>query len=155
MARVRAVAPKGQKIGLIACLVLGIVMLLIGCAATILIKVNEKRCTESVDGVVTELSEEKSKRGRSAVEITRYAPVFEYTYNGEEYREKSSFSSYFRPFAVGETVEIRVDPDDPSNFYVPEYKAPVRQGLMIVGAGLLFAALGALGLRTVKRRSQD
>jgi hypothetical protein len=68
-----------------------------------------------------------------------YAPVFRYTYNGEEYTYAGSSYSDTGNLYVGKKVDVYVDPSDPTHIYVPEYKTEKKNAVIfiIVGIGLI------------------
>ncbi len=156
MARVRVVDPRSQRIGLIVCLIVGLIFIVIGCLIFYFQKQDEKICTDKVDGVVVELVARKSTSTRkNHHSSTTYAPVYEYDYKGHHYRVQSSISSSPASFSVGEQVEIMVDPDDPSHIYVPADKASRLICIIFAGIGGVFAAIGAIGLLLVSRKLKN
>lgn len=101
-------------------------------------QVNRKEiCTAQVFGRVAEIirHEETDHDGRSVT----YSPVFAYTVAGYEYRKTSKASSSFCRFKQGDEVTVYYDPIDPQDSYVLEDREGNR-------AGILFAAVGALGM---------
>ncbi len=135
--------------------VLGIVFSVIGGAVLYSSKQSEKNCTFETKGTVVELVEKRSrnKHGTS----TTYAPVFEYEYNGKVYKYESKLATSPKPFEVGDKVTVMVDPDDPKEIYVPEYKT-VRIFSYVflgVGGGLFIAGIILLFVFLKKRRTQE
>lgn len=70
-----------------------------------------KSCIAPVEAVVAENVRNHDSRNGNAV-----APVFEYEFNGAEFRIKSHVSTYPPRFSVGERVNLLVNPDKPETF---------------------------------------
>lgn len=94
------------------------------------------KCTEKVTATVTGFAVHDGDSGET------YAPIFEYTYNGMEYR--SSSKVYARPseFEEGEITEICIDPDSPHDVYVPTEKTMyIVSVVLFVWAAIVFVML--------------
>ncbi len=108
----------------------------------------EKRCTDTVTASVVENIREKTrtrtKHGHRTV--TKYRPVFNFTYNGQNYRVESSSSRKPALFDVNEKTEIKVNPSDPYEIYVPADKTYGKSGLICIAAGVLFLIIGILAI---------
>lgn len=111
---------------IIGAFVAGLLML-VGIVIFMIPASQKAKCTEKVTATVTGFHIHDGDSGET------YAPVFEYTYNGEKYR--SSSYVYARPpeFEEGETAEICIDPDEPHDVYVP------TDNTMYIVAVMLFA----------------
>ena len=83
---------------------------LVGIIGLVSIAISKIKCTELVEAVVIRL--EKKRRGSYL--------VFSYSYGGESFEVRVSFSSYLCRFELGEKVELYVDPDKPTKFYCPK-----------------------------------
>ena len=88
---------------------------LIGGLGLISMLIAKKKCTELVEAEVVRMAESRDSDGS-----IYYHPVFAYTYGGETFEEKSSFSSSFCRFNVGDYAELYIDPDKPKKFYCPK-----------------------------------
>ncbi len=88
------------------------------------------RCTEQVAGVVADMLEKPGKSNRL------YAPVFEYSYDGEDFQQESPWYSYPPEFSTGEEVTIMLNPADPDDYFVAGHKASstMAKVFIIIGA---------------------
>ncbi|MCR5600056.1 MAG: DUF3592 domain-containing protein [Ruminococcus sp.] len=104
-------------------LLAGIIMLIIGTSSLISYYHAKGNCTELVTGVIESLDKwehhDSDEGGRDSVS---YAPIYSYTYNGKPYISKESAYSSKVEFSVGESVDIYVDPADPTTIFVPAYE---------------------------------
>lgn len=93
-------------------------------------KARAARCTEQVAGVVADMLEKPGKSNRL------YAPVFEYSYDGEDFQQESPWYSYPPEFSEGEEVTIMLNPADPDDYFVAGHKASstMAKVFIIIGA---------------------
>lgn len=128
-------------------IVFSVIFIIIGICAACAPKMKSKKCTETVMAEVIDLlpvkSSSKSGRGHNRTSIT-YRPVFSYTYNGKDYRAESSTSSDPPAFQVGETVKLKIDPNNPKNFYAPSDKTYGLLGIIFSAMGGIFLLIGIL-----------
>lgn len=110
-----------------------------------------KNCTEQVTAEVIEIKEdtEEELTNDREYELTKerykkidvYTPVFEYEYNGKNYKKAGRKSKYSAAFKVGEKVELKIDPSDPYAFYVmddePYVYNSISKIIMILSAFFL------------------
>ena len=122
----------------------------------------EKRYTESVPAVVVGFEERESTRyrkhgthkNRQRETVTTYAPIYEYTYNGQNYRYTSKVSANPPQFRAGQRVELKIDPDDPEKVYDKSGTGNIAS-FIFLGAGAIFLLLGIVGVnRNAKRRRE-
>ena len=106
----------------------------------------EKKCTESVTAEIVEniavKSRTKSKHGYKTV--TTYRPVYDFYYNGQNYRVESNISHRPAVFDVGEKTEVKVNPADPEEIYVPADKSGSLAGIICIATGVIFLIAGIL-----------
>lgn len=106
----------------------------------------EKKCTESVTAEIVENiavnTKTKSKHGHKTV--TTYKPVYDFEYNGQNYRIESNISSNPARFEVGEKTEVKVNPADPQEIYVPADKADDFATIIFIVFGVIFLIFGIL-----------
>ena len=70
-------------------------------------------------------------------------PFYSYTFNGQEYVERTGNFVPVIPRSEGDTVFIRVNPHDPREIYDEEaYKHSIKGGIVFIITGLIFAAIG-------------
>ena len=70
-------------------------------------------------------------------------PFFSYTFNGQEYVGRTGNFVPVVPHSEGETVFIRINPNDPGEIYDEEaYEHSIKAGIVFIITGLIFAAIG-------------
>lgn len=82
-----------------------------------------------------------------------YKPVFSFTYNEKDYLVESKTSSDPPAFQSGEIVELKINPDDPTDFYAPSDKTTSFIGIIFTAMGALFLIIGIV-LRVVFRKNE-
>ena len=92
------------------------------------------RCTEEVPGIVAGMQEHYGNSG------TLYAPVFEYIFDGMEFRQESDMASSPPKFSEGEAVTVMVNPDDPYEYTVQGYTEKTTMARVFIILGLVIAA---------------
>ena len=92
------------------------------------------RCTEEVPGIVAGMQEHYGNSG------TLYAPVFEYSFDGKDFRQESDMASYPPKFSEGEAVTVMVNPDDPYEYTVQGYTEKTTMARIFIILGLVIAA---------------
>ncbi len=135
--------PQGRKavkiILTLVMLTLSVIFIFTGVIIKIASNKVYSNCTEEISAEVIDLREHTSTshhKGRSRTSIT-YRPVFEYTYNGKNYVRESNISSDPPEYEIGETVKLKIDPDDPNKFYDPSSKVISVIGFVFAGVGVL------------------
>lgn len=94
------------------------------------------RCTQKVTAKVVGFSTHYDEGADT------YAPIFEYTYNGGEYRSSNRFYSSSPKFVEGEITEIYIDPENPYDVYVGNEKVMyIAAGVILAWAVVIFVML--------------
>lgn len=125
--------------------VFGLIFFIIGICVLIQPKLKAKRCTESVTAEVIENIKVRSHYNNDnnhGTHSVTYRPVFEFEHNGQHYNIKSNTSSNPPVFEVGEKVELKINPNDPTDFYAPSDHTFTLVGLIFFGIGLIFTIIG-------------
>lgn len=133
-----------------------ILFIIVGIVVLMIPKIKAQKCTESVRAEVVEnLPVESSHRSNSGRHRTSvmYKPVFSFTYNGKDYLVESKTSSDPPAFQPGEIVELKINPDDPTDFYAPSNKTTSFIGIIFTAMGALFLIIGIV-LRVVFRKNE-
>lgn len=144
---VKTVKYKGSPkiVGVIFSFV-AIIAIVVGAFVTVKLKQVQERCTDTVTAEIVEnitvKSRTKTKHGHRTT-IT-YRPVFEFDYKGENYRVESSVSHSPALFDVGEQTEIKINPSDPSETYIPSDKSANYAGIICMAVGVVFLVVGLL-----------
>ncbi len=84
---------------------------------------------------------------------TMYAPEFEYLVKGKTYNYVTSSSSSFKSYALGDEVEVMVDPDNPEEVLVNTFMEKWFLPVLLGGMGLVFAGMGYVVARILGRKS--
>lgn len=137
-------SPSGRKWLFMGFFIFGMIFVIIGAIAVGKVMGSKLRCTEPVKGRVCDLIMTRSRSRKQGTKIS-YTPVFEYEYEGVTYKYTSPLSSSPAPFKPNQQVRIMVNPDDPEEIYVPDYRAGWIFGFVFAGVGLIFALIGIIG----------
>ena len=123
-----------------------VIVIILGVWVSVNTKQLQKRCTDTVTAEIVEnikvKSRTKTKHGHRTV--TTYKPVFNFTYNGQNYRIESNSSHKPALFEVGKKAEIRINPSDPSETYIPFDKSADYAGIICIAVGAVFLVVGIL-----------
>lgn len=133
-----------------------ILFIIVGIVVLMIPKIKAQKCTESVRAEVVEnlLVESSHKSGSGHRRTsTMYKPVFSFTYNGKDYLVESKTSSDPPAFQSGEIVELKINPDDPTDFYAPSDKTTSFIGIIFTAMGALFLIIGIV-LRVAFRKNE-
>lgn len=109
---------------------------------------NAKR-TQEVQATVTGYTVRES--GRATRRHNTYAPNFEYEFEGVSYTYISDVSTNKKSYAVGESVTLKIDPNDPSDAYDPNESKPIMI-IAILGFGVVMIVAGILFRRGEKNK---
>lgn len=138
--------------------IFSIVFIIVGIIVLMIPKIKSNKCTESVRAEVVEnimVSSHHSSGNRHHGTSTMFKPVFEFTYNGEEYSVVSQNSSNPPAFQEGEIVELKINPDDPTDFYAPADNTTKFIGIIFTGMGALFMILGIVMIAVFGKNNKN
>ncbi|MBO5163191.1 MAG: DUF3592 domain-containing protein [Ruminococcus sp.] len=138
-------------------IIFSVLFILVGMFVSFVPKINAKKCTETVmaevvDNAMTEIEIGYRNRRRSTV---NYSPVFQFEYNGEEYTVRSNTSSSSPAYQVGENVELKIDPDDPNDFYAPSDRTFSLIGIIFSIVGGIFLILGITAVVSSAKKNKN
>lgn len=105
----------------------------------------KKQCTYKTTAIVSDIRE-----NTDSDDTTTYAPVYNYTYNGDEHTVVRSYYSSNMKLRVGDEVEFYLDPNDPEKYYCPSEKGSKVFSFALFGFGavcLLFTVLSIKAYR--------
>lgn len=149
---------NNPKIVGITFILFSVIFLIIGTCVSIAPKVKSKRCTGLVKADVIENIQSESRRksgnGRRR-DSTLYAPVFQFDYNGKKYTVKSSTSSDPPAYEVGDVVKLKINPDDPTDFYAPSDKTLNMIGIIFLIIGAFQLSFGAASVILSRKKNKD
>ncbi len=96
----------------------------------------KKRCTVEVLAKIVNVETLKS---HDIEDVDVRVPSYSYWYNGTEYISKTGNFMAITPHEEGETVRIRVNPDDPKEIYDPSMKDTSKiSGSFTIIIGVVF-----------------
>jgi len=146
----RSGAHVGRLVGLIF-MSIGMVMLVVVFYLLYTHQQFEKNAL-TVKGTVVEFQSYES-RNKNSSSTTMYTPVFEYEFKGKKYTYVSTSSSNIKEYEVGESLDILVDPENPSevlvNSFMEKWFLPILLGFM----GALFTGLGYVAFAVLGKKS--
>ena len=138
----------------IGLLVFGAYIFMIGLKMTSDAALKKKKCTVHTECEIVDISYEEFERREGKFDMV-YVPIFRYSFKGVEYNIRSDNVYSTQSFEVGDKTEIYIDPDEPSNVYMPEYSDEVSTSgwIMVIGAGVVvFALLAAFVMSRIFKR---
>ncbi|MBR4201562.1 MAG: DUF3592 domain-containing protein [Oscillospiraceae bacterium] len=105
-----------------------------------------QHCSAEIEAEVTRLLHSTSTDSEGFTMDT-YAPEYTYYYEGQEYRVQSKTYTNGKQYAVGQTVQLFIDPEHPEKFYdrKRDLKTTIFMGMIM---GVFFAA--GIGLLLTK-----
>ena len=104
-----------------------------------------RRCCVKVETRITEM-ECNVNHDDDGNTSTTYRPVYQFTYNGQEYVVHGHGYSGIDTYVPGDTVTLRINPNQPENFFDP------RRDRKIVAIILIFPLIGLLsGIFGIRR----
>lgn len=125
---------KASKIILIAVmvvfLIVGVVFVCSGFWFKNYDKGMKERCTESVQAIVDDYKSSSSRHNDGTYSMS-YFPVFSYTFDGMEYTKQSNYGSGEPKYSKGDVVEIRVNPNDATEFFDPSDRSDIVYNVLI------------------------
>lgn len=101
----------------------------------------KKQCTYKTTAIVSDISEHSDSDG------TTYAPVYTYSYNGDEHTVTRSYYSSNMKLRVGDEVEFYLDPNAPETFYCPKDKGTTVFSLAFFGFGIVCLLCTVLNIK--------
>jgi hypothetical protein len=78
---------------------------------------------------------------------TMYTPIFDYDYNGTRYTHTSEMSSSSQSYAIGESIELLIDPEQPEAVLVNSFTGMWLLPLLLGVMGSVFTLVGFFAIR--------
>ena len=113
----------------------GLFFVAIGVAVIIFQRKQNKKCTEVTTATV--IDNVHPSHGST---VGKYAPVFQYTANGQTVTQTSTLAKRPKKYEIGDQVELRYNPNNVNEYYVPGYTSNAL-AIVFILAGLGFSAL--------------
>jgi hypothetical protein len=125
----------------------GMICILVGCGFTFsalqILRGRKRFLAEASAAAGTVVEVHVRGVGRNAVSV----PIFEFhTAEGRLQRAESLLGSGFQGFAVGETVAVRYDPNDPSRAEIDTFAMLWGLAVLRAGFAMLFLLMGTAGV---------
>ncbi len=106
----------------------------------------KSRCTEKVTAHVVSYNTEQRRSHKSHTTHTVYFPVYEFEYKGITYSCVSEFEQSDKQFEIGKEVEMYIDPEGGTSFYVPEEDGYRKKVIIIFVIDTPLFILGVISL---------
>ncbi|MCC6148565.1 MAG: DUF3592 domain-containing protein [Anaerolineaceae bacterium] len=108
--------------------------------------VKTRRCTAAVTATIVDVKEKTRTQGRSGdhagITTTEYLPTVSYMVNGVEYSKPFAKAYHADTYAIGQTVEIMVNPNKPSE--INKLGKSNKADLVMLTIGVLIGVAGAV-----------
>ncbi len=111
--------------------VLGLILLLTGILMLVFRNKKKDRCTVESTAKIIDVKVKQEKDDEPVV----YCPIYEYEYEGKEYKVDDS-KEYKKMPKKGKKIKIYINPEKPKEYYVKSFGKTMTS--------LLFAVLGAI-----------
>lgn len=114
------------------------------------------RCTESVQAIVDDYQSSSSRHNDGTYSMG-YFPVFRYTFDGMEYTKQSNYGSGEPKYSKGDVVEIKVNPNNATEFFDPSDRSDIVYNVLIcVGMFLiLIIVVVSFGTYLINQRRKE
>lgn len=119
------------------------------CAALILLKIVPARmkkniavCTVAVSARITDLMKSYFRSSSGKHRTCSYAPIYEFTFNGEKQSVASVLYSSKKP-TIGQEITLMIDPNNVNHFYDPSSRPRTMLIVRVVGIVMLILGIGA------------
>lgn len=99
---------------------------------------SQHACTATTMGVVSDITSRATHNG------VVFSPLFEYEVDGLKYIKSSPVSSSKINYAIGEPVEVRYNPNDPHEHYLPRDTSGKTLAIVLTLVGVACLIIGAL-----------
>lgn len=129
-----------------------VLFITVGIIVSFVPKIKTKKCTEPVKAEVVDNILSNDKKGKYS---KNFSPVFQFEYKGEKYTVISKASSNPPAFRIGERVELKIDPDNPNDFYAPSDKTFGMIGIIFLIMGGIFLFVGILMVILTARSNKN
>lgn len=116
----------------------------------------KKRCTEYIHAIVDDYKLSYSRHNDGTYSMS-YFPVFSYTFDGMEYTKQSNYGSGEPKYSKGDVVEIRVNPNDATEFFDPSDRSDIVYNVLI-GVGMfliLIIVVVSFGVYLINKRRKE
>lgn len=150
-------APKIVLIaGMIVFLIVGVVFVYSGLWFKNYDEGMKDRCTESVQAIVDDYKSSSSRHNDGTYSMS-YFPVFRYTFDGIEYTKQSNYGSGEPKYSKGDVVEIKVNPNDATEFFNPSDRSDIVYNvLMWIGLSfILIVVVVSFGVYLINKRRKE
>lgn len=108
--------------------------------------VKARRCTATVMGTVADVKEKMRTQGRSGghagITTAEYIPTVAYTVDGVEYSKQFAKAYHADTYAVGQPVEIMVNPNKPSE--INKKGKSNKVDVVMLGIGVVIGVAGVV-----------
>lgn len=151
---------KASKIVLIAAMIVFLIVGVVFVCSGLWFKNYDEgmkdRCTEYVQAIVDDYKSSSSRNNDGTYSIS-YFPVFSYTFDGMKYTKQSNYGSGEPKYSKGDVVEIKVNPNDATEFFDPSDRSDIVYNVLI-GVGMfliLIIVVVSFGVYLINQRRKE
>ena len=114
-----------KRVDPLSAILVGIVLLILGCIQFAETAHNMESCVSSTTGTVTYVSTSHRRRGGTADKAT-------VSYNVDNIEYSISISTTNHRFSKGDMIKIKYNPDSPSDSYCPDYPSASHPFIFLI-----------------------
>lgn len=117
-------------------IIFSVVVFAVGMFKGISLNYKEKHCTQTVRAEIVRVEMHRKTYGKT--KRTVYTPYFTYSADGKTFKGHAEDTKRFGKYKVGDTIEIRIDPENPKKYLVENDISDYRSSYEVgKGFGLL------------------
>lgn len=117
-------------------IIFSVVVFAVGMFKGISLNYKEKHCTQTVRAEIVRVEIHRKTYGKT--KRTVYTPYFSYSADGKTFKGHAEDTKRFGKYKVGDTIEIRIDPENPKKYLVENDISDYRSSYEVgKGFGLL------------------
>ena len=116
--------------------IFSVVVFAVGMFKGISLNYKEKHCTQTIRAEIVRVEMHRKAYGKT--KRTVYTPYFTYSADGKTFKGHAEDTKRFGKYKVGDTIEIRIDPENPKKYLVENDISDYRSSYEVgKGFGLL------------------
>ncbi|MDE6502438.1 MAG: DUF3592 domain-containing protein [Ruminococcus sp.] len=117
-------------------IIVAVIVFAVGMFKGISLNYKEKHCTQTIRAEIVRVEMQRKAYGKT--KRTVYTPYFTYSADGKIFSGHAEYTKRFSKYKVGDTIEIRIDPENPKKYLVENDISDYRSSYEVgKGFGLL------------------
>lgn len=129
-------------------IIFSVVVFAVGMFKGVSLNYKEKHCTQTIRAKIVNVEIHRKQMGKTR--RTVYTPYFTYSADGKTFKGHAKYTTKIFKYKVGDTIEIRINPENPKKYLVENDIADYRSSYE-VGMGFGFLALFLVACAIVKK----